>query len=36
LSGIHYRHTIGHLRYDPEIVGDQQDRHPGLALQLAQ
>ena len=35
-AGIHHRDLIGHLGNDAEIVGDQDDRHAGLRLQLAQ
>ena len=30
-AGIHHRDLVGHLGNDAEIVGDQDDRHAGLA-----
>ena len=36
LPGVHDRHAVRHAGDDAEIVGDQQDRHPALRLQLAQ
>src|SRR3990172_4059314 len=31
---VHDRHPVGELRYHPEVVGDQQDRHPLLLAHL--
>ena len=35
LPGAHHRHLVGHFRDHPEIVGDEQDRHPKFGLQAA-
>ena len=35
-SGIHDHHARTQFGYDAKIVGDEQDRHAGLALQVAQ
>ena len=36
LAGVHDRHAVRHLRDDAEVVGDQQQRHAALGLQLRQ
>ena len=35
-AGVHHRHLVGHLGDHAEIVRDQDDRHAGLLLQVAQ
>jgi hypothetical protein len=35
-AGIHHRDLVGHFGDHAEIVGDQDDRHAGLLLQVAQ
>ena len=34
LAGVHHRHVVRRLRDHPEVVGDEQDAHPRLFLQL--
>ena len=34
-TGIHHGDTIGEFVNDAEIVGDEQDRHASLRLQIA-
>jgi hypothetical protein len=34
-AGVHDDDAVGHLGDDPEVVGDEQDRHADLVLQLA-
>src|SRR3546814_13630558 len=33
--GVHHDHAIGHLRDQPEVVGDQGQAGPGVALRRA-
>jgi hypothetical protein len=35
-AGVHHRHPVAHARYDAEVVGDEDYRHPGVALQVLQ
>ena len=35
LAGVHDRHAVAHLGDDAEVVGDQDDRRPGLVAQVA-
>src|SRR5262245_38687434 len=35
-AGIHHRNAVAHPGDDPEVVGDEQDRHPRLRLQPLQ
>jgi hypothetical protein len=36
LPGIHDRHPVRHAGHDAEVMGDQQDSHAGVLLQLLQ
>ena len=36
LTGVHDDHTVRHARYQPDVMGDQDHRHPTLFLQIAQ
>ena len=33
LPGVHHRQPVGGLGHHPQVVGDEQDGHPGLALE---
>ena len=35
-ASVHYRNTIAHPGHHPEVVGDEQDRHPCLGLEALQ
>ena len=35
-AGVHHRDLVGHFGDDAKIVRDQDDRHAGLLLQVAQ
>ena len=35
LPGVHHGHPITHLGDDAEVVGDEDDRGPGLVAQVA-
>ncbi len=34
LAGIHHGHFVGHARHHAQVVGDQNDGHIGVALQV--
>ena len=34
LTGVHHRHPVGHLGHDPEVVGDEDDAHAEIGLEL--
>ena len=36
LSGVHQRHLVGHAGHHRQVVGDQQQTHAVLALQVGQ
>src|SRR3954468_214679 len=36
LSGIHDGNAVSHARDDAQIMGNQQERHPSLGLQLGE
>jgi len=33
--GVHHRDAVRHLRYQGDVVRDEQDRHPIVVAQLA-
>jgi hypothetical protein len=33
-ASVHHRHPVAHLSDDTQIVGDENQRHAGLALQV--
>ncbi|MNV85368.1 hypothetical protein D3C71_1793180 [compost metagenome] len=33
---LHHRHAVGKAAHQVQVVGDQQQRHAGLALQVAE
>jgi arylsulfatase A-like enzyme len=35
LAGLHDRHALGHLGHHAQVMGDQDDRRPHLAAQVA-
>ena len=36
MAVLHHGHAIGELAHQVQVVGDQQHRHPGLALQIVE